>query len=69
MEDLTLGDLIEFFRAQGVQVHVLTSEADLGGPPWRCPGCRRLNTADRKWCKNCHRLRPPQEPQTGKASV
>lgn len=26
---------------------------DLGGPPWRCPNCNRLNTNDRKKCKQC----------------
>ena len=29
------------------------SERDLGGPPWRCPNCHRLNTNERKRCKHC----------------
>jgi hypothetical protein len=33
---------------------------DLGGPPWRCKSCRRLNTNDRQRCKQCQHERRAQ---------
>jgi hypothetical protein len=35
--------------------------SDLGGPPWRCPNCHRLNTNERKRCKQCGKERSKEQ--------